>query len=60
MELARLSIFITVAWSFDQHVCDIIDYAIYLNIIGSWSNDLWMHVSKPPEKPYIKQIFEVQ
>ncbi|KAG8052855.1 hypothetical protein GUJ93_ZPchr0001g29961 [Zizania palustris] len=26
--------------------------------VGSWNNELWMHVSKPPENPYIKQIFE--
>ncbi|GJN39937.1 hypothetical protein PR202_gb29091 [Eleusine coracana subsp. coracana] len=45
--------------SFDQRVRESIDYAICLNSIGSWSNDLWMHVSKPPENPYIKQIFEV-
>ena len=45
--------------SFDQRVCESIDYAICLNSVGSWSNDLWMHVSKPPENPYIKQIFEV-
>ncbi|TVU43853.1 hypothetical protein EJB05_10353 [Eragrostis curvula] len=44
--------------SFDQRVRESIDYAICLNSIGSWSNDLWMHVSKPPENPYIKQIFE--
>jgi hypothetical protein len=45
--------------SFDQRVRESIDYAICLNSVGSWSNDLWMHVSKPPENPYIKQIFEV-
>ncbi|CAL5009231.1 unnamed protein product [Urochloa decumbens] len=44
--------------SFDQRVRESIDYAICLNSVGSWSNDLWMHVSKPPENPYIKQIFE--
>ncbi|KAK3122483.1 hypothetical protein QOZ80_8AG0614270 [Eleusine coracana subsp. coracana] len=44
--------------SFDQRVRESIDYAICLNSIGSWRNDLWMHVSKPPENPYIKQIFE--
>lgn len=43
---------------FDQRVRESIDYAICLNSVGSWSNDLWMHVSKPPENPYIKQIFE--
>lgn len=45
--------------SFDQRVRESIDYAICLNSVGSWTNDLWMHVSKPPENPYIKQIFEV-
>lgn len=44
--------------SFDQRVRESIDYAICLNSVGSWSNDIWMHVSKPPENPYIKQIFE--
>ncbi|KAM3191372.1 hypothetical protein ACQJBY_068951 [Aegilops geniculata] len=44
--------------SFDQRGRESIDYAICLNSVGSWSNDLWMHVSKPPENPYIKQIFE--
>uniref|UniRef100_A0A453S4U7 Nicalin n=1 Tax=Aegilops tauschii subsp. strangulata TaxID=200361 RepID=A0A453S4U7_AEGTS len=44
--------------SFDQRVRESIDYAICLNSVGSWSHDLWMHVSKPPENPYIKQIFE--
>uniref|UniRef100_A0ACD5ZRP7 Uncharacterized protein n=1 Tax=Avena sativa TaxID=4498 RepID=A0ACD5ZRP7_AVESA len=44
--------------SFDQRVRESIDYAICLNSVGSWSSDLWMHVSKPPENPYIKQIFE--
>ncbi|KAL5208313.1 hypothetical protein ABZP36_032748 [Zizania latifolia] len=44
--------------SFDQRVRESIDYAICLNSIGSWNNELWMHVSKPPENPYIKQIFE--
>ncbi|KAL5229582.1 hypothetical protein ABZP36_028358 [Zizania latifolia] len=44
--------------SFDQRVRESIDYAICLNSVGSWNNELWMHVSKPPENPYIKQIFE--
>ncbi|XP_006659731.2 nicalin [Oryza brachyantha] len=43
---------------FDQRVRETIDYAICLNSVGSWDNELWMHVSKPPENPYIKQIFE--
>lgn len=36
-----------------------IDYAICLSDIGSWDNELWLHVSKPPENAYIKQIFKV-
>ncbi|MBA0767517.1 hypothetical protein Gotri_016391 [Gossypium trilobum] len=45
--------------SFDQRLRESIDYAICLNSIGSWDNELWIHVSKPPENAYIKQIFEV-
>ncbi|TYI26009.1 hypothetical protein ES332_A05G086400v1 [Gossypium tomentosum] len=44
--------------SFDQRLRESIDYAICLNSIGSWDNELWIHVSKPPENGYIKQIFE--
>lgn len=44
--------------SFDQRLRESIDYAICLKSIGSWDNDLWIHVSKPPENAYIKQIFE--
>eukprot|EP00268_Persea_americana_P012634 TRINITY_DN15387_c1_g1_i1.p1 TRINITY_DN15387_c1_g1~~TRINITY_DN15387_c1_g1_i1.p1 ORF type:complete len:558 (-),score=89.25 TRINITY_DN15387_c1_g1_i1:362-2035(-) len=44
--------------SFDQRLRESIDYAICLNSIGSWNNELWMHVSKPPENAYIKQVFE--
>nr|CAD1817922.1 unnamed protein product [Ananas comosus var. bracteatus] len=44
--------------SFDQRVRESIEYAICLNSIGSWNNELWIHVSKPPENPYIKQIYE--
>ncbi|KAA8549907.1 hypothetical protein F0562_001591 [Nyssa sinensis] len=44
--------------SFDQRLRESIDYAICLNSIGSWENELWIHVSKPPENAYIKQIFE--
>ncbi|XP_022752535.1 nicalin-1-like isoform X1 [Durio zibethinus] len=43
--------------SFDQRLHESIDYAICLNSIGSWDNELWIHVSKPPENAYIKQIF---
>ncbi|XP_021278833.1 nicalin-1 [Herrania umbratica] len=44
--------------SFDQRLRESIDYAICLNSIGSWDNELWIHVSKPPENAYVKQIFE--
>lgn len=44
--------------SFDQRLRESIDYAICLNSIGSWDNELWIHVSKPPENAFIKQIFE--
>ncbi|KAJ4786539.1 Nicalin [Rhynchospora pubera] len=44
--------------SFDQRVRESIDYAICLNSVGSWENDLWMHVSKPPENVYIKEIYD--
>ncbi|GAB4859805.1 hypothetical protein Ancab_011285 [Ancistrocladus abbreviatus] len=42
----------------DQRLRESIDYAICLNSIGSWNDKLWIHVSKPPENAYIKQIFE--
>ncbi|MQL77672.1 hypothetical protein Taro_010087 [Colocasia esculenta] len=50
----------TLKWlrSFDQRLRESIDYAICLNSIGSWNDELWMHVSKPPENSYIKQVFE--
>ncbi|KAK6936252.1 hypothetical protein RJ641_033282 [Dillenia turbinata] len=44
--------------SFDQRLRESIDYAICLNSIGSWDNELWIHVSKPPENAYIKHLFE--
>ncbi|KAJ7981200.1 Nicalin [Quillaja saponaria] len=44
--------------SFDQRLRESVDYAICLNSIGSWENELLIHVSKPPENAYIKQIFE--
>ncbi|OWM69018.1 hypothetical protein CDL15_Pgr025205 [Punica granatum] len=44
--------------SFDQRLRESIDYAICLNSVGSWDNELHLHVSKPPENAYIKQIFE--
>lgn len=48
----------TLKWlkSFDQRLRESIDYAICLNSVGSWDNQLWMHVSKPPENAYIKQM----
>lgn len=50
----------TLKWlrSFDQRLREGIDYAICLNSVGSWDNQLWMHVSKPPENVYIKQMFD--
>ncbi|KAL6499733.1 hypothetical protein OROGR_027643 [Orobanche gracilis] len=42
----------------DQRMRETIDYAVCLNSIGSSSNELWLHVSKPPENAYIKQIYE--
>lgn len=27
--------------------------------LGSGENGLWVHLSKPPENVYVKQIFEV-
>ncbi|XP_073066336.1 uncharacterized protein [Primulina eburnea] len=44
--------------SLDQRLRETIDYAICLNSLGSSNNELWIHVSKPPENAYIKQIFE--
>ncbi|XP_010503086.1 PREDICTED: nicalin-1 [Camelina sativa] len=44
--------------SLDQRMRESIDYAICLNSIGSWDNELLIHVSKPPDNAYIKQIFE--
>ncbi|GAU20012.1 hypothetical protein TSUD_273470 [Trifolium subterraneum] len=44
--------------SFDQRLRESIDYAICLDSIGSWENELWIHVSKPPENAFIKQIME--
>ncbi|EPS62126.1 hypothetical protein M569_12666, partial [Genlisea aurea] len=43
----------------DQRLRENIDYAICLNSIGSdGANKIWIHVSKPPENVYIKQMFE--
>ncbi|ESW04457.1 hypothetical protein PHAVU_011G096100 [Phaseolus vulgaris] len=44
--------------SFDQRMRESIDYAICLDSIGSWENELWIHVSKPPENAFIKKIVE--
>ncbi|KAG2328026.1 hypothetical protein Bca4012_037067 [Brassica carinata] len=44
--------------SLDQRMRESIDYAICLNSIGSWDNELLVHVSKPPDNAFIKQIFE--
>ncbi|KAH7287715.1 hypothetical protein KP509_32G070400 [Ceratopteris richardii] len=44
---------------FDQRVRESIDYAICLNSIGTRSNNLLMHVSKPPDSIYIKQLYDV-
>ncbi|KAK7404854.1 hypothetical protein VNO78_05864 [Psophocarpus tetragonolobus] len=44
--------------SFDQRLRESIDYAICLDSIGSWENELWIHVSKPPENAFIKKILE--
>ncbi|CAN6444960.1 unnamed protein product [Victoria cruziana] len=48
----------TMKWvrSFDQRIRESIDYAICLNSIGSSNNELWLHVSKPQENTYIKQL----
>ncbi|XP_039122110.1 LOW QUALITY PROTEIN: nicalin-like [Dioscorea cayenensis subsp. rotundata] len=50
----------TLKWlrSSDQRLRESIDYAICLNGIGSWNNELWMHVSKPPENAYVKQVYD--
>ncbi|KAI3871958.1 hypothetical protein MKX03_016731 [Papaver bracteatum] len=44
--------------SLDQRLRESIDYAICLNSIGSLDSELWMHVSKPPENAFIKQLHE--
>ncbi|RZC90816.1 hypothetical protein C5167_028653 [Papaver somniferum] len=44
--------------SLDQRLRESIDYAICLNSIGSLDSELWMHVSKPPENAFIKQLYE--
>ncbi|KAL2624503.1 hypothetical protein R1flu_008748 [Riccia fluitans] len=49
----------TASWlrGFDQRVRENIDYALCLNSIGN-SDKIWLHVSKPPDNPVIKEIHE--
>ncbi|CAM6067283.1 unnamed protein product [Sphagnum tenellum] len=42
--------------NFDQRIRESMEYALCLNTIGSSSNQLWLHVSKPPDNVFIKQI----
>ncbi|KFK33877.1 hypothetical protein AALP_AA5G071800 [Arabis alpina] len=44
--------------SLDQRMRESIDYAICLNSVGSWDNELLIHVSKPPDNVNVKQIFQ--
>ncbi|KAL8512983.1 hypothetical protein ACS0TY_019228 [Phlomoides rotata] len=44
--------------SLDQRLRETIDYTICLKSIGSSGDELWLHVSKPPDNVYIKQIFK--
>nr|GEX31301.1 mitochondrial proton/calcium exchanger protein-like [Tanacetum cinerariifolium] len=44
--------------NFDQRLRGSIGYAICLNSLCSGENGLRLHVSKPPENAYVKQIFE--
>ncbi|KAG6516211.1 hypothetical protein ZIOFF_026664 [Zingiber officinale] len=50
----------TMKWlrNFDQRIRESIEFAICLNSVGSWDNELWLHVSKPPENVYIRQVYE--
>ncbi|KAF5181474.1 Nicalin [Thalictrum thalictroides] len=50
----------TLKWlrSLDHRVRESIDYAVCLNSIAPSENELWMHVSKPPENVHIKHLFE--
>jgi len=59
MDLLHNSTFFQWLRSFDQRMRESIDYAICLDSIGSWENELWIHVSKPPENAFIKKIVEV-
>ncbi|PWA52079.1 nicalin [Artemisia annua] len=44
--------------SFDRRLRESTDYAICQNSLGSGDHGLWLHVSKPPENTYVKQILE--
>eukprot|EP00249_Psilotum_nudum_P021999 c28334_g1_i1 orf=591-2297(+) len=44
--------------SFDQRLRESIDYALCLNSIGLRMDKLWLHISKPPDNIYIKQIYD--
>jgi hypothetical protein len=42
--------------NFDQRLRESMEYALCLNSLGSSSDRMWLHVSKPPENAFIKQI----
>ncbi|KAG0579506.1 hypothetical protein KC19_4G104000 [Ceratodon purpureus] len=42
--------------NFDQRLRESMEYALCLNSVGSSSDHMWLHVSKPPENAFIKQI----
>ncbi|KAJ7546767.1 hypothetical protein O6H91_08G053800 [Diphasiastrum complanatum] len=50
----------TAKWlkSLDQRLRESIDYALCLNSIGLQSNKLHMHVSKPPDNAFVKQMYD--
>ena len=45
--------------NFDPRLKESMEYALCLNSLGSSSNRMWVHVSKPPENAFIRQIFSV-
>jgi len=45
--------------NFDQRLRESMEYALCLNSLGSSSDRMWLHVSKPPENAFIKQILSV-
>jgi hypothetical protein len=45
--------------NFDQRLRESMEYALCLNSLGSSSDRMWLHVSKPPENAFIKQIHSV-